>query len=194
MNLVAQNESLDYNTLLREKFLKWQCRVRQIIMREDFGKPNNSIMPSVKLINSQEDLGHIITIISKDIPFSHVPEIMHMAKSVIDPMQRRDKAVQYFSSTYFQKHREFSDIITSTFSPNSFGALKIIKSKECLLIFEAYNQYFELFCEAKQLKKDDPFYISTWWHNSLFNPSLHPETIILSFNIDWSKSMERENF
>ena len=97
----------------------------------------------------------------------------------------------------FEKYDDMTDLddeILFEIISTSKKCMKILKSKEWLLIFEAYNQYFELFCEAKQLKKDDPFYISTWWHNSLFNPSLHPETIILSFNIDWSKSMERENF
>ena len=194
MNELSTNQTLRSFNSLQEKFLKWQCRVRQIIMRENSGKPDLSIMPMVKLLNLQEELGQIITVISKDIPFSQVPEMKHMAKSIFDPMQRHEKAIQFFSATYFQKYREFSDIITSTFLPGSVGAKKILESKECLLIFEAYNQYFELFCEVRQLEKKDPFYISTWWHNSLFNPSLNPNTVILAFNVDWSKSLERNNF
>ena len=88
----------------------------------------------------------------------------------------------------FQKHKEFSDILTATFQPNSIGAETIIKNGLCKLIFDSYSQKFELQCKVKKLESSNPFYQSTWWHNILFNPSLHPETVILSFSPNWDLS------
>ena len=33
----------------QEKFVKFQCRARQMIMRDNFGKPDDSIMPNLYL-------------------------------------------------------------------------------------------------------------------------------------------------
>jgi len=40
------------------------------------------------------------------------------------------------------------------------------------------------------LGKADPLYQATWWHNSLFNSNLHPDTLILAFNVNWSSSLD----
>ena len=113
---------------LREKFIKWQCRVRQIAMRNNNGRPDDSISPVVLLPNEKEPVGKIITVLSKDIAFSRTPELKHLFKRTFDPLQRREKAIEFFSETYFQKHKEFSDILTATFQPNSIGAETITKN------------------------------------------------------------------
>ena len=192
MSILAKNFSdIDRSNFIKDKFLKWQCRVRQIVMRDNMGKPESSIMPDVKLHSNEEVIGKIITVLSKEIAFSRVPEMQHMAKVTFDLSKRREKAIQFFSEYYFQKHKEFSDVLTATFQPGSLGAAKIIKSQNCSLVFDAYNQYFELVCKVNVLNKNDPFYQATWWHNKLFNPNLHPETIILAFKADWSISLEK---
>ena len=46
----ANNFSVsDSGVEVKNKFMKWQCRVRQIIMRNNYGKPDASIMPNVFL-------------------------------------------------------------------------------------------------------------------------------------------------
>ena len=57
-------------------------------------------------------------------------------------------------------------------------------------MFEAYNHNFKLDCEVELLRKEDPLYQATWWHNSLFNSNLHPDTLILAFNVNWSSSLD----
>ncbi len=176
------------NTELMERFLRWQCRVRQIAMRDNQGRPDDAITPSLILAGEHEPMGHIITMLCKWGGYSKTPEMRHMSRRTHDPAQRRDKALEFFSSTYYQKIHEFSDALTATFPPSSPGAAKIIRASQCTLRFAAYGQQYDLVCTIVRLEKDNPMYQATYWHNVLFNPSLHPDTEILQFAPDWDKS------
>lgn len=179
------------NHELMEQFLRWQCRVRQMAMRDNHGRPDDAITPSVHINGEPEPFGHIITVMSKWGANSKTPELKHMVKRTNDPAQRREKALEYFSSTYYQKAREFSDTLSATFKPGSAGAAQLLEAGNCSLVFEAYSQRFELICKVLQLSNSHPLYQATWWHNLLFNPELHPETIILGFEPDWDQSSGR---
>ena len=56
------------NTALRDSFLRWQCRVRQIMMRDGRGRPGDAVMPAVTLPGDDAPMGHIITVMSKVPP------------------------------------------------------------------------------------------------------------------------------
>lgn len=176
------------NHALMEQFLRWQCRVRQIAMRESRGKPDDAVTPELTLAGATEPLGHIITVMSKWGAHSMTPEMMHMVKRTHDPAQRREKALEFFSSSYFQNIRHFSDSLTATFPPESAGARAIEGAGECTLTFEAYQQRFVLVCAVHRLSQQHPLYQSTYWHNLLFNPGLHPQTTVLQFSPDWDRS------
>ena len=192
-SLSSINERLD-GVQLRNSFIKWQCRVRQNAMRENAGQPDDGIMPILKLKNSESALGSIITLIHKRTQFSVTAELTHMVKKTMDLAQRRDQAVQFLSSTHYQKYAEFSDILTATFKPNSIGARNILQSRTCLLIFDAFNQRYDIKCGVRRLTEDDPFYKSTIAHNSLFNSCLHPGTVVLGFEPKWNESSSSNSF
>lgn len=173
---------------LRLSFLKWQCRVRQLNMRETDGRPDDAIMPAVYLNGEQEPLGHIITLLNKSPGYSVTPELEHMAKKTHDPAQRRDTALKFLSASYYQKAAEFSDILTATFPPGSEGAATIRRAKSCRLVFEAYAQRFDLSCKVWKLAPHNLLFKATMAHNLLFNPGLPPDTVVLGFEPDWSTS------
>ncbi|MEM6308771.1 MAG: hypothetical protein AAF754_01885 [Pseudomonadota bacterium] len=173
---------------LRKAFLRWQCRVRQMAMRDGQGRPDDGIMPAVILPGETDPMGHIITILNKAPGYSVTPELLHMAAKTNDPAQRRDQALQFFSATYYQKAGEFSDVLTATFPPDSPGAAKLRKADRVRLVFDAYGQVFDLNCKVWRLAERNPLYQSTLAHNQLFNPGLHPDTIVLGFEPDWSSS------
>lgn len=182
------------NQKLLESFMRWQCRVRQTAMRDNQGRPDDSIAPSLTLAGESEPMGSIITVMSKWGAYSKLPELKHISKRTHDPAQRRNKALEYFSETYYQHSKEFSDTLTATFPPESEGAAKLVDAKQCTLTFEAYAQRFDLVCAIKQLPETDPLYQATWWHNLLFNPTLHPQTIVLGFEPDWDSSTSEPAF
>lgn len=189
MSSVAQILGFDIEPHpLRDAFLRWQCRVRMIAMRENMGRPDDAITPSLTLAGANHPIGHIITVMSKLPPFSKTPEMRHMVKRTFDPAQRRDKALQFFSETYYQKAKEFNDTLTAVFPAGSEGAAKIRAAERVWLTFEAYAQTFTLDCKVWTLTQNNALYQATWWHNHLFNPDMSEDAVILGFEPDWQTS------
>jgi len=173
---------------LRDAFLKWQCRVRQIAMRDNDGRPDDAIMPDLVLPGETEPMGAIITVLNKAPGYSVTAELLHMSAKTNDPAQRRDQAIQFLSATYYQKHREFSDILTATFPPGSEGAATIRAAESCTLRFDAFNQQFDLVCKVWRLASHNPLCQATVAHNRLFNPTLPTDSVVLGFEPDWAAS------
>lgn len=173
---------------LRRAFLRWQCRVRQMSMRDQDGRPDVAIMPAVILPGADEAMGHIITVMSKSPAYSVTSELVHMSAKTNDPAQRRDNALRFLAAGYFQKAEEFSDILTATFPPGSPGAAEIHEAGECRLIFDAYAQSFDLTCKVWRLAPHNLLHQATIAHNKLFNPAMPPDTEVLGFEPNWGAS------
>lgn len=173
---------------LRDAFLRWQCRIRQMAMREEMGRPGPGIMPDVTLPGETEPMGAIITVLSKSPQHSLTPELRHMADRTHDPAQRREAALRYFSETYYQKATEFSDILTATFPPGSPGAAAIRAAERATLTFDAFAQKFVLDCRVWHLGENNPLHQATIAHNRLFNAALPGDTVVLGFEPDWARS------
>jgi len=189
MNLVAKtSEVLEPVSPLRDTFMRWQCRVRQIAMRQNLGRPDDASSPMVHLASERSLRGPIITVLCKSPAYSKTPELRHIYKHTNEPAQRREKALQLLSETYYQKHAEFSDMLTATFAPKSEFAIALEKAALCQLKFDAYGQQFELVCVITRLCNTHPNYLATWWHNIIFNPNLNPHSIILGFVPNWEIS------
>ncbi|MCX7646634.1 MAG: hypothetical protein N2Z62_15235 [Rhodobacteraceae bacterium] len=173
---------------LRLAFLRWQCRVRQIIMREDRGRPGPAIAPEVTPEGASAPLGRIITVLSKAPAFDRTPELAHIARRTHDPMLRREAAVRLLSESYFQRAEEFSDMLTATFPPASPGAAALVEAGRVRLDFAAWGQRFAIAARVRRLSDRDPAWAATFWHNLLFNPALPADTVILGFVPDWQRS------
>ena len=50
---------------MKDGFLKWQCHVRQMMMRDNLGKPTDAVMPEVFLAGQSLSIGFLITIMNK---------------------------------------------------------------------------------------------------------------------------------
>lgn len=173
---------------LRQAFLKWQCHVRQIAMRENEGRPDAGMTPDVLLPGETEPMGAIITLLNKAPSHSVTPELEHMSKRTNDPAQRREQAIRYLSATHYQKATEFSDILTATFLPGSEGARRLRQVGSVRLRFDAFAQVFDLKCRVWKLAPRNPLYQATMAHNRLFNPALPHDTVVLGFEPDWAAS------
>ena len=176
------------NHPMKDKFIKWQCHTRQMMMRDNQGRPDAAIMPEVYLAGQDASLGALITILNKLPTYSLTPEMLHMARKTNDPAQVRSQAIQFFSATYYQKFRQFSDVLTATFPPGSGGAAQLQTAGSCRLVFGAYAQRFDLECTVMPMAQQNALHQATMAHNRLFNRGLSAETIVLGFEPDWEKS------
>ena len=74
MNAIATTFGQSFSdNPLRLEFLKWQCRVRQLAMRDADGRPDYAISPAVIPAGEPEPLGHIITVLNKSPGYSLTP-------------------------------------------------------------------------------------------------------------------------
>ena len=176
------------NEKLRDSFLRWQCRIRQIAMRTHNGRPTSGMTALVSAAGRSDPVARIITVLCKRPEHSATMELRHMARRTHDPAERRESALKFLAERYYQSSREFSDILTASFPPNSGTATALLEHRECRLAFEQFSQRFDVHCAVRRLSPNNPLREATFWHNLLFNPRLSAESIMLGFEPDWSRS------
>ncbi len=179
---------------LRLAFLRWQCRVRQVAMRDNAGRPDDAVTPALFLPAQDQPLGHIITVMNKTPGYSVLAEMKHMDAKTNDPAQKREAAMAFFSAGYYQGAAEFSDLLTATFPPGSPGAAQIREAGQVRLVFDAYNQKFDVSAKVWRLAAHNPLFQATIAHNRLFNAALPPDTEVLGFEPDWNASTSEPEF
>ena len=175
------------NTLtdqMRKHFFGWQCRIRQYSLRKKEGRPTAGMRPVLTI--GDELVGHITVLIRKSYSEEHTAQFRYMVKKTNDPAERYQNAMQVLSSAYYQKSREFSDELTALFGPDSPTAERIVSAGAARLAFSEYNQSYELPCQIRRLAVDSEAFQATFWHNSLFNPNLPGDVVVLGFQPDWA--------
>ena len=176
---------------LRDHFFGWQCRLRQLSIRQKGGRPTSGICPRVSLAPDVR-LGEIVVLIVKREPDECITQFQHMYRQTQDPAERYSGALRFLAAAYYQRPREFSDEITALFGPRSEVAQRILGARRCVLEFEQFSQRYRLPCLARNIPDTDPAYQATYWHNCLFNPELPLGVRVLGFEPDWAAAeMER---
>ncbi|MFT5110769.1 MAG: hypothetical protein ACI8P9_000078 [Parasphingorhabdus sp.] len=177
---------------MADRFLGWQCLVRQYCVRQFAGKPLPGMRPTISVTG--HDTGAELNVIMVRADPAHlIEQFKHMVRSIPDPNQRYDKAVEFFSATYYQKAKEFSDLLTALFPIDSVWADRLIAGDSCDMRFEQANQSYHVVCNAVELTEDNEAFQLTYWHNYLFNEKLPGKVRILGFQPDWSKSSGGES-
>jgi hypothetical protein len=177
---------------LRDHFLGWQCRLRQLAVREAGGRPSSGMRPEVRLDEAGgaagPPLGAITTLILRRAPAEATAQFRHMVRKTQDPAERYAGALEMLAAAYYQRPREFSDQLTALFDAGSEIAEKLLAAGRCRLAFEQYSQSYTLPCTVRALAEDDPAYQATYWHNALFNPALPGGVRVLGFRPDWARA------
>ena len=176
------------NEQLRDRFLRWQCRVRQIAMRRHDGRPTSGMTPLVSVAEYAHPVARIVTVLCKRPEHSVTMELRHLARRTHDPAERRENALMFLAERYYQAAREFSDNLTASFPSDSETAARLLESRECRLDFEQFNQRYRVHCAVRRLSEHNPLREATFWHNVLFNPRLAADCPILGFEPDWPRS------
>ncbi len=171
---------------MRDHFLGWQCRLRQLAVREAGGRPTSGMRPELHLGEDGPSLGAITTLILRREPAEATAQFRHMVRKTQDPAERHDAALKMLAAAYYQRPQEFSDQLTALFGPGSETAEKLLAAGGCRLAFEQYSQRYTLPCSLRELAEDEPAYQATYWHNALFNPTLPGGLRVLGFQPDWA--------
>lgn len=173
---------------LRDEFLGWQCRIRQLAVREMGGRPSSGMRPRVSTLDGAEIAPAITVLLVREEPWESAQLFRHQYLRTQDPVERYDKALELTAASYFQHPHAFSDVMTALFGPHSALARRLVRLGRCVLEFSQYRQGYRLPCTVEPLPEDDGFHQATYWHNSLYNPAMPAGVEILAFTPDWSRA------
>jgi len=173
---------------LRDEFLAWQCRIRQIAMRQDGGRPSPGMRPRL-LDTSGRELSPALTVLmiprdpSESTAFFRFQVMKHA-----DPRELYEHALGFLQADYFQQPASFSDQLLAILPEGSKVAAALVADGRCILAFEQFSQAYRLPCAVSALQPGDAARDAAIWHNRLFNPAL-PETVhVVAFKPDWASA------
>ena len=138
-------------TALRDNFLGWQCRIRQIAMREEGGRPMSGMRPHLSLTTDGKFSDEITLLLVRREPGPDASQFRHMVLKTQDPAARYESAVQFLSATYYQRPREFSDELTGLFQPSMLLARALLARGDCVLNFRQFSASYRLPCVVRRL-------------------------------------------
>jgi hypothetical protein len=173
---------------LRDEFLAWQCRIRQIAMRQDGGRPSPGMRPRL-LDASGQELARALTVllVPRDSSESTAFFRFQVLRSP-DPRERYERALGFLQADYFQEPGTFSDKLFAVLPERSPLAALLMAQGNCTLAFEQFSQSYRLPCAAFALEPGEAHRDAAIWHNRLFNPAL-PETVhVFAFKPDWASA------
>ena len=178
---------------LRDHFLTWQCRIRQIAMRESEGRPSPGMRPRVLDADRQELSPGIILLLVREDSFESTEFLKFQVQKHNDPQDVYKKALIFLQSTHYHRAAEFSDEMTGLFASDSALVNRMLTEGKVILEFSQFNQTYRLPCRARPLEADSPAYQATFWHNKVFNPNIGANIQIIGFKPDWSAASEMIN-
>jgi len=174
--------------VLRDHFLGWQCRLRQMAVRQAGGQPMQGMRPQMIFGRERPRAAEITVLIVRRDPFESTAQFRHIVRRTRDPAERYENAVKYLSSAYYQQPREFSDELTALFGRAAPLVEQLLHGRTCTLDFDQYSQRYRLPCAVRRITESEPAYQATYWHNAMFNPNLPEGVQVIGFRPDWSRA------
>ncbi|MBM3544896.1 MAG: hypothetical protein FJX44_10425 [Alphaproteobacteria bacterium] len=172
---------------LRDRFLDWQCRIRQIAMRLDGGRPSPGMRPRV-LDGSGRELAALTVLLIPKRPEESTAFFRFQVMKTSDPRDLYERGLTYLQADYFQDFESFSDRLVAILPQDSPVAAQLIEDGKCVLAFEQSGKNYTLPCKTRVLKTGEAARDAALWHNRLFNPAL-PETVhVIAFEPDWASA------
>ena len=174
---------------IQNYFIGWQCRVRELALRSEEGRPNGGMRPKIALKNGKVVFPAATLLIIPEHPDQIIRQFRFMALKTQDPKERYTKALQLLAARFYQKTEDFSGAMAGIFSRFSEEVMALEKDDYCIMEFDYQQQAFKIPCNVSESPKNDQVYEFTYWHNYLFNPNLSPEVKVLHFKPDWSETL-----
>jgi len=174
---------------LREDFLAWQCRIRQIAMREDGGRPSPGMRPRVLRASGEEMARALTILILPKKPAESTSFFRFQAMRTQDPRDVYQRGLAYLQADYFHRPHNFSDCMTAVVERGLPLGATLLAEKRCVLEFDQFSQVFRIPCTVRRLGARDEARTASLWHNRVFNPSLPDDSVVLEFKPDWAKTV-----
>ncbi len=176
------------NETLRQRFIGWQLRIRQIAMREHGGRPLSAMRPRVSTPRGEVMMAAMTVLMVPQEPDEATAFLRFQVMKTNEPQKAYESVIKYLQAEYFSTEVAFSDQLTALFPAGSQTAAALVAMKRCLLDFDQWNQSWRLACKVKLLKSGDEAREHTLWHNRVFNPMIGNDAVVLGFTPDWKRA------
>jgi len=169
------------NLSMINDFVNWQCLLRQRNFRKFSGKPSEGTIATIYDKNSNDEIINLRSVLIEKDTANSAKMFEFMVKKTHDPEERFLKAVKYFSSEYFENSKIFDGSFSATFPNNSKLVKSLLKKRKLNVNFFESTNGFNFTVNVKKLKKNNPIWKFTFYHNCFFNTSLDENIEILFF-------------
>lgn len=176
------------NEAWRAGFIGWQCRIRQMAMRDLGGMPQPAMQPAVSTRKGEVLIARLTVLLIPRDPAPSTTFLKFQAQRYRDPERALDAGLRYLAGEHYQVPEVFSDEMTAVFPPGSGIAARILGAKTVLLDFAQFSQSYRMFCKVRRLGSNDPALAASFAHNRVFNPNLANGAIVLGFKPDWKNA------
>jgi hypothetical protein len=170
---------------LRDHFLGWQCRIRQIAMRQDGGRPSAGMRPRVLTSGGRELSSALTVLLVPKEPEESTAFFRFQVQKTHDPRDIYERGLALLQADYFQQPKTFSDRLAAVLPEDSALAVTLLGEGTCVLEFDQFRQRYRLPCAVTALGPGDPEREASMWHNRIFSPALSEAARVVSFRPDW---------
>ena len=116
-------------------FLAWQCRIRQVAMREDGGSPSAGMRPRVLDVSGREMSPALTVLMIPKEPEESTAFFRHQVMRTPDPRDVYERALAFLQADYFQVPDAFGERLASVLSPGAALASALLDDGKCVLAF-----------------------------------------------------------
>jgi hypothetical protein len=176
------------NQALRDYFLGWQCRLRQMAMRDYGGRPLPGMRAKVTAKSGEILSRAVIVLLIERAPEASTAFLKFQVQRHNEAERAFAAGVAYLGGEYYQEPELFSDEMTAVFGADSATAQAMLKAKEVLADFEQFSQSFRMFCKVRRLSAEDEAREASLWQARIFNPRIPNDALVLGFKPDWKST------
>ena len=170
---------------LRDHFLAWQCRIRQVAMREHAGRPSPGMRPRVLDPKGRELAPALTVLLIPSEPEESTAFFRFQVMKTPDPRDVYERALTFLQADFFQGPETFSDRLVTVLPHDAALADALLEEGACVLEFVQSRQSYRIAAEVRALKSGHAAREAAIWHNRLFNPALPDNVHVLEFRPDW---------
>ena len=170
---------------MKAYFLGWQCRIRQMSVREFEGQPMEAMRPRVSTKNGEIIVPGMMVLLVPEDPSPSTAFFKFQMQKTNEIEEARRAALGYMGAEYFQLPGLFSDEMTAVFGAGSPTAAIVLKHRSVLLEFEQSSQSFRVPCKPRRLGSKELAREASLWQARLFNRNLSQNAVVLGFKPDW---------
>ncbi|MGE0210966.1 MAG: hypothetical protein AB7S41_04660 [Parvibaculaceae bacterium] len=170
---------------MRKAFFGWQCRIRQIAMREHGGRPLPAMQPRAMLRSGETVIEAMTIVLLPKRPAEATAFLRFQVQKTPDPARAYEAALGYLQAEHYRDPEAFAPEMTAVFPVGSGIAATLAGARRCLLEFEQWSQRFRFTAAVRELPAAAPTRTFTLAHNRIFNPNLPAAALVLGFKPDW---------